>query len=218
MARAAVLGRLNWLEAEVAALAPETPGVRSLVLDVPGWPGHRAGQHVDVRLTAEDGYQAQRSYSIASAPGEERPMITVVEADGGEVSGWMVNVAAEDDSFEVRGPFGGWFVWDPQVTEPVLLIGGGSGMVPLMSMLRAGARGRGNRARRRCERIFRRAARRGLRHRLAGEEHPAAQMERPGLHARRGAAGGPSRRDEAQARRRQCTLSERLRQLAPGLA
>jgi ferredoxin-NADP reductase len=132
----------DWRQASVAAIAPETPRSATLTLDVPGWHGHRAGQHVDVRLTAEDGYRAQRSYSIASAPGDGRPQITVVEADGGEVSGWMVNVAREEDSFEVRGPFGGWFVWDDRVTEPVLLIGGGSGMVPLMSMLRAGARGR----------------------------------------------------------------------------
>ena len=132
----------DWREATVAAISPETPRAATLTLAVPGWNGHRAGQHVDVRLTAEDGYRAQRSYSIASAPGDDTPMITVVEADGGEVSGWMVNVAREDDSFEVRGPFGGWFVWDPDLTEPVLLIGGGSGMVPLMSMLRAGARGR----------------------------------------------------------------------------
>jgi ferredoxin-NADP reductase len=132
----------DWRSATVAAISPETPRAATLTLDVPGWKGHRAGQHVDVRLTAEDGYRAQRSYSIASAPGDGRPQITVVEADGGEVSGWMVSVAREDDMFEVRGPFGGWFVWDPDLTEPVLLIGGGSGMVPLMSMLRAGARGR----------------------------------------------------------------------------
>ncbi len=132
----------DWRQATVSAIAPETPRAATLTLDVPGWNGHRAGQHVDVRLTAEDGYRAQRSYSISSAPGDGMPRITVVEADGGEVSGWMVSVAREDDSFEVRGPFGGWFVWDHDVTEPVLLIGGGSGMVPLMSMLRAGARGR----------------------------------------------------------------------------
>ena len=132
----------DWRQATVAAISPETPRSATLTLDVPGWNGHRAGQHVDVRLTAEDGYRAQRSYSVGSAPGDGAPMITVVEADGGEVSDWMVNVAREEDSFEVRGPFGGWFVWDPDVTEPVLLIGGGSGMVPLMSMLRAGARGR----------------------------------------------------------------------------
>jgi ferredoxin-NADP reductase len=132
----------DWRQATVAAIAPETPRSATLTLDVPGWSGHRAGQHVDVRLTAEDGYRAQRSYSVGSAPGDRSPMITVVAADGGEVSDWMVNVAREEDTFEVRGPFGGWFVWDPDVTEPVLLIGGGSGMVPLMSMLRAGARGR----------------------------------------------------------------------------
>ena len=132
----------DWRPSTVAAIAPETPRAATLTLDVPGWNGHRAGQHVDVRLTAEDGYRAQRSYSISSAPGDGQPRITVVEADGGEVSGWMVSVAREDDTFEVRGPFGGWFVWEPRVTEPLLLIGGGSGMVPLMSMLRAGARGR----------------------------------------------------------------------------
>ena len=132
----------DWRQATVAAIAPETPRSATLTLAVPGWNGHRAGQHLDVRLTAEDGYRAQRSYSVGSAPGDGPPMITVVAADGGEVSDWMVNVAREEDTFEVRGPFGGWFVWDPDVTEPVLLIGGGSGMVPLMSMLRAGARGR----------------------------------------------------------------------------
>jgi len=132
----------DWRPTTVAAIWPETPRSATLTLNVPGWNGHRAGQHVDVRLTAEDGYRAQRSYSISSAPGDGRPQITVVEADGGEVSGWMVSVAREDDAFEVRGPFGGWFVWDESVTEPVLLIGGGSGLVPLMSMLRAGARGR----------------------------------------------------------------------------
>jgi ferredoxin-NADP reductase len=132
----------DWRPATVAAIWPETPRAATLTLNVPGWHGHRAGQHVDVRLTAEDGYRAQRSYSISSAPDEGRPQITVVEADGGEVSGWMVSVAREDDTFEVRGPFGGWFVWEEAVAEPVFLIGGGSGMVPLMSMLRAGARGR----------------------------------------------------------------------------
>jgi ferredoxin-NADP reductase len=126
----------------VRAIAPETPRAATLTLDVPGWNGHRAGQHLDVRLTAEDGYRAQRSYSIASAPDDGPPRITVVEADGGEVSPWMVHVARDGDTFEVRGPFGGWFVWDSRITETVLLIGGGSGLVPLMSMLRAGARAR----------------------------------------------------------------------------
>jgi ferredoxin-NADP reductase len=129
----------DWRTATVSAIAPETPRAATLTLDVPGWDGHRAGQHVDVRLTAEDGYRAQRSYSIASAPQDGPPRITVVEADGGEVSSWMVGIARDGDRFEVRGPFGGWFVWDPAVTGPVLMIGGGSGLVPLMSMLRAGA-------------------------------------------------------------------------------
>ena len=115
---------------------PETPRAATLTLDVPGWNGHRAGQHVDVRLTAEDGYRAQRSYSIASAPEDERLMITVEELPDGEVSPWMVQVAAAGDQFEVRGPFGGWFVWDAGQTQPLMLIAGGSGVVPLMSMLR----------------------------------------------------------------------------------
>jgi len=122
--------------ATVAAIAPETPRAATLTLDVPGWDGHRAGQHLDVRLTAEDGYRAQRSYSIASAPEDGRPMITVEELFDGEVSPWFVQVAREGDEFEVRGPFGGWFVWDAGDTEPIMLIAGGSGLVPLMSMLR----------------------------------------------------------------------------------
>jgi ferredoxin-NADP reductase len=126
----------DWRTATVAAIAPETPRAATLTLDVPGWNGHRAGQHVDVRLTADDGYRAQRSYSIASAPEDDKLMITVEELDDGEVSPWMVEVAAEGDQFEVRGPFGGWFVWDASQTEPLFLVAGGSGLVPLMSMLR----------------------------------------------------------------------------------
>lgn len=130
----------EWRAATVERIRPETPRAATITLAVPGWSGHRAGQHVDVRLTAEDGYQAQRRYSVASAPEDGPPQITVVEVDGGEVSPWMVSVAREEDVFEVRGPFGGWFVWDPPATEePVLMIGGGSGLVPLMSMVRAGA-------------------------------------------------------------------------------
>jgi ferredoxin-NADP reductase len=113
----------------------ETPAVRTLVLDVPGWAGHRAGQHLDVRLTAEDGYQAQRSYSIASAPGEP-PAITVERLDDGEVSPYLVDVVEPGDRFEIRGPVGGWFVWDPAEGGPLLLVGGGSGVVPLMAMAR----------------------------------------------------------------------------------
>jgi ferredoxin-NADP reductase len=131
-----VIRATDWRVATVAAIAPETPRAATLTLDVPGWEGHRAGQHVDVRLTAEDGYRAQRSYSIASAPEDGKPMITVEELFDGEVSPWFVQVAREGDMFEVRGPFGGWFVWDASDTQPIMLIAGGSGLVPLMSMLR----------------------------------------------------------------------------------
>jgi ferredoxin-NADP reductase len=114
----------------------ETPHVRTLVLDVPGWQDHRAGQHVDVRLTAEDGYQAERSYSIASAPGEP-PTITVERLKDGEVSPYLVDVAEDGDRFELRGPIGGYFVWDAAAArEPLLLVAGGSGVVPFRSMLR----------------------------------------------------------------------------------
>ncbi len=129
----------DWRQATVERIRPETPRAATITLAVPEWSGHRAGQHVDVRLTAEDGYQAQRRYSIASAPDDGPPQITVVEVDMGEVSPWMVSVAREEDVFEVRGPFGGWFVWDPPAVGEVLMVGGGSGLVPLMSMLRAGA-------------------------------------------------------------------------------
>src|SRR3954453_5120703 len=111
-----VIRATDWRVAAVAAIAPETPRAATLTLDVPGWNGHRAGQHVDVRLTAEDGYRAQRSYSLASAPHDGRPMITVEELFDGEVSPWFVQVAREGDQFEVRGPFGGWFVWDASDT------------------------------------------------------------------------------------------------------
>jgi ferredoxin-NADP reductase len=137
MAGTAVLGRLTWAVTEVAETIEETPRVRTLVLDAEGWPGHRAGQHLDVRLTAEGGYQAQRSYSIASAP-EEPLAITVERLDDGEVSPYLVDVAQEGDRFEVRGPIGGYFVWEDE--GPVLLIGGGSGVVPLMAMIRHRAR------------------------------------------------------------------------------
>jgi ferredoxin-NADP reductase len=136
LARAAVLGRLTWLVAEVTDSVTETPRVRTLVLDVSGWSGHRAGQHVDVRLTAEDGYQAERSYSIASAPG--RPLaLTVERLDDGEVSPYLVDDVVPGDKFELRGPIGGYFVWEPDgATEPLFLVAGGSGIVPLMAMLR----------------------------------------------------------------------------------
>jgi ferredoxin-NADP reductase len=128
-------GRHTWLTASVAGSIQETPRVRTLDLDVPGWPGHRAGQHLDVRLTAEDGYQAERSYSIASAPGDGLAL-TVERLDDGEVSPYLVDDAREGDQFEVRGPIGGYFVWDGDEPEPVMLVAGGSGVVPLMAMAR----------------------------------------------------------------------------------
>ena len=136
MAGTAVLGRLTWLTAEVVETVSETPHVRTLVLDVPGWGGHRAGQHVDVRLTAEDGYQAERSYSVASAPGEAAAL-TVERLDDGEVSPYLVDEVVPGDRFELRGPIGGYFVWDSDTADaPLFLVAGGSGVVPLMSMLR----------------------------------------------------------------------------------
>jgi ferredoxin-NADP reductase len=136
MARAAVLGRLNWTLGEVAELIDETQRVRSIVLDIPDWPGHRAGQHVDVRLTAEDGYQAQRSYSIASGPEEARLAITVELLPDGEVSSYLLGELRVGDQLELRGPIGGYFVWEARMGGPLLLVAGGSGIVPLMSMLR----------------------------------------------------------------------------------
>jgi ferredoxin-NADP reductase len=136
MARAAVLGRLNWALGDVTELIDETPRVRSIVLDVANWPGHRAGQHVDVRLTAEDGYQAQRSYSIASAPEDPHLAITVELLPDGEVSSYLFGALRRGDQLELRGPIGGYFVWEASRGGPLLLVGGGSGIVPLMSMLR----------------------------------------------------------------------------------
>lgn len=136
MARATVLGRLNWRLGEVAELIEETPQVSSIVIDVPDWPGHRAGQHVDVRLTAEDGYQAQRSYSIASPPEDDRLMLTVERLSDGEVSPYLVDELRPGDALELRGPIGGYFVWEASSGSPLLLVGGGSGVVPLMAMLR----------------------------------------------------------------------------------
>jgi ferredoxin-NADP reductase len=137
MARAAVLGRLSWLVGQVAALRDETASARTIVLDVPGWPGHAAGQHVDVRLTAADGYSAQRSYSIASASGGTRLELTVQRVPDGEVSPYLAGSLVLGQPLELRGPIGGWFVWEPADPRPVLLVAGGSGIVPLMSMIRA---------------------------------------------------------------------------------
>jgi ferredoxin-NADP reductase len=138
VAGTAVLGRLTWRIGTVSALRDETPRVRTIVLDVPDWPGHQPGQHVDVRLTAEDGYQAERSYSIASAPDQEQLELTVEKLDDGEVSPYLVGELREGDRLELRGPIGGYFVWTPddRAASPLLLVGGGSGVVPLMCMVR----------------------------------------------------------------------------------
>lgn len=120
----------------MSEVVAESPRARTLVLDVPDWPGHRAGQHVDLRLTAEDGYQAERSYSIASAPGRGALELTVELVDEGEVSPYLVEELRAGDRFEVRGPIGGHFTWDVGDGGPLLLLAGGSGLVPLMSMLR----------------------------------------------------------------------------------
>jgi ferredoxin-NADP reductase len=136
LAGAAVLGRLGWRPAAIAEVKPETPRVKTIVLDVAGWPGHRAGQHVDIRLTAEDGYQAERSYSIAAPANGERVELTVENIDDGEVSPYLTEDAREGDELEIRGPVGGYFVWDPAYPGRVLLVGGGSGVVPLMAMIR----------------------------------------------------------------------------------
>jgi ferredoxin-NADP reductase len=109
---------------------------RTIVLDVPGWPGHRAGQHVDLRLVAEDGYQAQRSYSIASAPEDPLLALTIERLDDGEVSPYLADVLQPGDGLELRGPIGGYFVWDVRDGGPLLLVAGGSGVVPLLAMLR----------------------------------------------------------------------------------
>ncbi|HLL26543.1 MAG TPA: ferredoxin reductase [Xanthobacteraceae bacterium] len=128
--------RVQWQTAEVREIVEETPRVKSLALDVAGWPGHRAGQRVDVRLTAEDGYQAQRSYSIASAPETPRLMLTVERIEEGEVSPYLTDEVRIGDQFQLRGPIGGHFVWTADLGGPLFLVAGGSGIVPLMAMLR----------------------------------------------------------------------------------
>ncbi|HEY7146180.1 MAG TPA: ferredoxin reductase [Streptosporangiaceae bacterium] len=138
MARAAVLGRLTWQSGTVTAIREETATARTITVELPGWPGHLAGQHVDVRLTAPDGYTAQRSYSIASAPGGSRVDLTVQRLPDGEVSSYLAEVLEVGYPLELRGPVGGWFVWQPGAgAGPVLLVAGGSGIVPLMAMIRA---------------------------------------------------------------------------------
>ena len=135
MAGPALRGRLTWQVATVAALTRETASVCTIGLEPPDWAGHRAGQHLDVRLTAEDGYRAERSYSIASAPGE-RLAITVERLDDGEVSPYLTEDLQVGDELELRGPIGGYFVWEPGDDSPLTLLAGGSGVVPLRSILR----------------------------------------------------------------------------------
>ncbi|WP_395103722.1 ferredoxin reductase [Actinomadura sp. SCN-SB] len=125
---------LVWRVARLAAERWETPTARTLTFDVPNWPGHLPGQHVDVRLTAPDGYSTQRSYSLARP---DRVELTVERLDDGEVSPYLVDILAVGDEIELRGPVGGWFVWRPTGRRPVLLLAGGSGIVPLMAMIRA---------------------------------------------------------------------------------
>ena len=137
MERRTVSGRLAWQLGEVVATHQETGRVKSITLAVPDWTGHRPGQHVDVRLTAEDGYQAERSYSIASAPQEAgRLALTVERIEGGAVSPYLVDQLTVGDKLELRGPIGGYFVWEAHMGGPLLLIAGGSGVVPLMAMIR----------------------------------------------------------------------------------
>jgi ferredoxin-NADP reductase len=136
MARTALLGRLTWQVGTIAEIRAETPTATTLVLNVPEWMTHLAGQHVDVRLTAPDGYSTQRSYSIASAPDEGMIEITIQRVPDGEVSSYLVGIAQIGDEIELRGPIGGYFAWEPTNPAPVLLVGGGSGIVPLMAMIR----------------------------------------------------------------------------------
>jgi ferredoxin-NADP reductase len=138
----ALLERLSWRVAAVVDAVVETPRVKTIAFDVAGWPGHRAGQHVDVRLTAEDGYQAQRSYSIASPPDGTRIELTVERLEDGEVSPYLTDELRPGDKIELRGPVGGYFVWEPSQGGPLLLVAGGTGVAPLMAMIRARAAAR----------------------------------------------------------------------------
>ena len=125
-----------WRIGEVVETRSETPRTKSLILEVPGWGGHKAGQHVDVRLTAPDGYQAQRSYSIASAPEDGRLELVIERLEDGEVSPYLTDELRVGDRLELRGPIGGWFTWKAREGGPLLLVAGGSGIAPLMSMIR----------------------------------------------------------------------------------
>jgi ferredoxin-NADP reductase len=135
MERTAIQRRLSWQTATVISVTRETASVVTIALDPPDWPGHRAGQHLDVRLTADDGYTAERSYSIASAPGEPLS-ITVERLDDGEVSPYLAGELRAGDELELRGPIGGYFVWERGDGGPLMLLAGGSGVVPLRSILR----------------------------------------------------------------------------------
>ena len=143
MARAAVPGglkaRRTWRPSVLVERRTESPSACTLVLEAPGWTGHLPGQHVDVRLTAEDGYRAERSYSIGSAPGGSRIELTVERIEDGEVSPYLTDELRPGDTIELRGPVGGYFVWEPGLGGPLLLVAGGSGIVPLMAMLRVRA-------------------------------------------------------------------------------
>jgi ferredoxin-NADP reductase len=137
MERTAIPGRLSWQLGKVVATQAETARAKSIALTLPNWMGHRAGQHVDVRLTSGDGYQAERSYSIASPPEEQpRVTLTVERLDNGEVSPYLTEELRVGDDLELRGPIGGYFVWETSLGGPLLLIAGGSGIVPLMAMIR----------------------------------------------------------------------------------
>lgn len=137
MERRTLPGRLSWQFGEVIAIQKETVQAKSITLAVPNWRGHQPGQHVDVRLTAEDGYQVERSYSIASPPEQDQRLtLTIEELDDGEVSPYLVDELHVGDKLELRGPIGGYFVWTTQMGGPLLLIAGGSGIVPLMAMIR----------------------------------------------------------------------------------
>jgi ferredoxin-NADP reductase len=128
---------LPWLTATVVALRSETATARTIAFDAPGWRGHLAGQHIDLRLTAEDGYVAQRSFSLASPAGDGTVIETTVQrVEQGEVSPFLVDELRIGDAIELRGPIGGYFAWSPPAARPLMLVGGGSGVVPLMAMLR----------------------------------------------------------------------------------
>ena len=136
MARAALPGRLTWQLGRVVEVNPETSRTSNIALELPDWPGHLAGQYVDVRLTAVDGYQAERSYSIASGPEDPELVLTVERLDEGEVSPYLVDELRSGDELELRGPIGGYFVWEEALGGPLLMVAGGSGVVPFRAMLR----------------------------------------------------------------------------------